>query len=314
MEHGGDPTTGRPWMARPWAVIAWGAMAYFVVTAGPAAILLIKAVDEGIEPIIAWGMLCLSFALPVGLALGALAAGRERLVVGVPLVGRHLWAGYSVGAVLASHWLVLLGWTPLALGYAVGVPYSREEYLRSALAGLIPWGAVIAGVAVIAATRWAFRSRGLEESETARQLPELPHVVGAGAVAALLVGPPMLVGGIVVAERGDGGGMGIPVVAVLAGVGIVAGTALSWSCAAAEAEGARNGRRPVSWSAAFASTLGVFLIVQWGALLMPTLLPAWNDALGQRFVLQLAVIAGVSLGAGLAGRRLAGLEVGTVRG
>lgn len=308
----GDPTVGRPLAARPHAVLIWGGALYALVTAFPAGTLLFRAVREGGEPIVAWGMLCLCFALPVGVALGALAGGRERLVVGRVLAGRWIWAGYGVGVALAAHWLLLLAWTPVALIYVlVAASSAREEYLRSAVAGLLPWAAVTVGLVLIAGTRWLSRARDFRASPASWELilPPMPHALGTGAVAALLVGPTMLVGAALVAERGDGGGQALPMAAVLGGLGLIAGVAIAASGASAEAEAARNGSTPISWPVAFASYLGVFLVVQWGASLPLTLLPVWDDAVGQRFVFQVLAFFGIVLGTALAGRRLAGLEV-----
>ncbi|MCB9678745.1 MAG: hypothetical protein H6737_26820 [Alphaproteobacteria bacterium] len=309
-----DPTRGYSLAARPWAVVAWGAVVYTLVVLVPAISLWIEEADQGDDTMFAWALLTVGFCVPVGLVVGLVAASRERLITRRDRPGRFAWIGYGIGATGLGHWLVMLPYSLVAIVNGIGSTGSTaERYFESAVYGLIAWLGVACFGGVCAATLAGFRRRTLAESRMS--LPEIPHLIPSTALAGLLGSPLMLVCTMFVASGGDGHGYAIPMVFVVGGIGGMAGLGLAWSGAAAETEAARAGGPAASWATSFGTYFGAFLAVQWGTAFAVTLLPVWDSAIGQRFLLQMACVAILSVGAALVGRGLArpgGVEPGAV--
>jgi len=302
-----DPTQTFPAAARPWAVIGWGTLVYGLVVSIPASSVWVRYADEGSEIMLAWGLLGVGFALPVGMAVGALAAGRERLITRLQLSGRMAWLGYGLGAIGLAHWAVMVPFSVVALFIGMGRSGARAvSYFESASWGLVAWAAVAISIGVLFLTRRGFQLRGREETRV--RLPEIPHVLPSAGLVGLLAGPLMGVATAWVAEAGDGRGEAISMIFFVGGIGLIAGLGLAWSGAAAETAASRGGGRPVTWFGAFGCYLGAFLGVQWGAAFLVTLLPAWDSAIGQRFILQVFCVVVLACSAALVGRGLLRVE------
>lgn len=251
------------------------------------------------EAMVVWGLFSLVPCL-LGALAGVVASGRERLLANRSVHSAQLWIMTGALALLGVHWLPLLAWTPLAL-FRVILQRLSDSLFSATLWGLAPW-AVLVGVLFAGAAVWRAFQR--------------PTVGAAGpgpvgiyrALAAVLVGistTPVVLGAMVaVAAGGDGQGLATSAVLILGGLGAIAGVGLGWSTASAR--GLASPQVRGLWTRTFWGTLGAFLILLAASALFATGWPMWEQALGQRFGVQMVFTCVLALGVALRSVQLSG--------
>ncbi|MCA9569413.1 MAG: hypothetical protein KC656_16310 [Myxococcales bacterium] len=297
MERGGDPTFGMPRWARPGAAIAWAAGAYAVLMTAPGVALILEQVRKP-EVLIAWAVLGGMIGGPLVLALAASAVTRERWIVRRRLAGSALWLGYATGGVLMAHWLPMLGWSPVALGAALRSSGSRaDDFLQSALLGLVAWVAVAAGGGLLAWTRWTFRRRVPVPRKA--MFGAFPQWLMGSVVFGMLAAPASALVVVALAEERASVGTTVGVGLGVLGLGLLVACLGGWSVAHADVARARLGTRAISFDASFARAVAGAVIVQWISVFVMATLVGWGSAVGQRFMLQLGATMLVTVAVGV---------------